>query len=252
MVSTQDNFQTSNIPQHIAIIMDGNGRWAKKQGKIRTAGHEAGTKSVRKIVEESVRLNIKYLTLYTFSTENWNRPKYEINALMQILVNSLNKEEPTLNKNNIRLHAIGHLDQLKKDIKKQLMQVIDNTSKNDGLNLVLALSYSAKWEIIEAVKTIAEEVKQNKLESNDITKDLFKDYLCTKNIPDPDLLIRTGGEQRISNFLLWQIAYSELYFTPCLWPDFDEKAFNKAIIDYQNRERRFGKTSEQLIHNENI
>lgn len=252
MDSTQDNFQTSNIPQHIAIIMDGNGRWAKKQGKIRTAGHEAGTKSVRKIVEESVRLNIKYLTLYTFSTENWNRPKYEINALMQILVNSLNKEEPTLNKNNIRLHAIGHLDQLKKDIKKQLMQVIDNTSKNDGLNLVLALSYSAKWEIIEAVKTIAEEVKQNKLESNDITKDLFKNYLCTKNIPDPDLLIRTGGEQRISNFLLWQIAYSELYFTPCLWPDFDEKAFNKAIIDYQNRERRFGKTSEQLIHNENI
>ncbi len=252
MDSTQDNFQTSNIPQHIAIIMDGNGRWAKKQGKIRTAGHEAGTKSVRKIVEESVRLNIKYLTLYTFSTENWNRPKYEINALMQILVNSLNKEEPTLNKNNIRLHAIGHLDQLKKDIKKQLMQVIDNTSKNDGLNLVLALSYSAKWEIIEAVKTIAEEVKQNKLESNDITKDLFKDYLCTKNIPDPDLLIRTGGEQRISNFLLWQIAYSELYFTPCLWPDFDEKALNEAIIDYQNRERRFGKTSEQLIHNENI
>jgi undecaprenyl diphosphate synthase len=252
MDSTQDNFQTANIPQHIAIIMDGNGRWAKKQGKIRTAGHEAGTKSVRKIVEESVRLNIKYLTLYTFSTENWNRPKYEINALMQILVNSLNKEEPTLNKNNIRLHAIGHLDQLKKDIKKQLMQVIDNTSKNDGLNLVLALSYSAKWEIIEAVKTIAEEVKQNKLESNDITKNLFKDYLCTKNIPDPDLLIRTGGEQRISNFLLWQIAYSELYFTPCLWPDFDEKALKEAIIDYQNRERRFGKTSEQLIHNENI
>jgi len=252
MVSTQDNFQTANIPQHIAIIMDGNGRWAKKQGKIRTAGHEAGTKSVRKIVEESVRLNIKYLTLYTFSTENWNRPKYEINALMQILANSLNKEEPTLNKNNIRLHAIGHLDQLKKDIKKQLMQVIDNTSKNDGLNLVLALSYSAKWEIIEAVKTIAEDVKQNKLKSNDITKDLFKDYLCTKNIPDPDLLIRTGGEQRISNFLLWQIAYSELYFTPCLWPDFDEKALKEAIIDYQNRERRFGKTSEQLIHNENI
>jgi undecaprenyl diphosphate synthase len=252
MDSTQDNFQAANIPQHIAIIMDGNGRWAKKQGKIRTAGHEAGTKSVRKIVEESVRLNIKYLTLYTFSTENWNRPKYEINALMQILVNSLNKEEPTLNKNNIRLHAIGHLDQLKKDIKKQLMQVIDNTSKNDGLNLVLALSYSAKWEIIEAVKTITEEVKQNKLESKDITKDLFKNYLCTKNFPDPDLLIRTGGEQRISNFLLWQIAYSELYFTPCLWPDFDEKALKKAIIDYQNRERRFGKTSEQLIHNENI
>ncbi len=252
MDSTQKQFQSDNIPQHIAIIMDGNGRWAKKQGKIRTAGHEAGTKSVRKIVEECARLNLKYLTLYTFSTENWNRPKYEINALMQILVKSLNKEEATLNKNNIRLHAIGNLDQLKKDIKKQLMQVIENTSKNNGLNLVLALSYSAKWEIIEAVKTIAEKVKQNKLDSNEINKELFQNYLCTKDFPDPDLLIRTGGEQRISNFLLWQIAYSELYFTPCLWPDFDENALKEAIIDYQNRERRFGKTSEQIIHNENI
>ncbi len=236
----------NRIPKHIAIIMDGNGRWAKKKGHIRTLGHEQGTKSVSKIVEECTKLGVKYLTLYTFSTENWNRPKFEVNALMQILVNSLKKEEPTLKKNKIRLHAIGNLKQLKKEVYKKLMSVIDNTAENDNLTLNLALSYSAKWEIVEAVKSIATEVKENNIKIEDIDNEMFSQHLTTAGMPNPELLIRTGGEYRISNYLLWQIAYSELYFTQTLWPDFIEEELHKAIIDYQNRERRFGKTSEQL------
>jgi len=246
MGNIHSKIDKTKIPKHIAIIMDGNGRWAKKKGQIRTLGHEYGTKSVSKIVEECTKLGVKYLTLYTFSTENWNRPKYEVNALMQILVNSLKKEEPTLKKNKIRLQAIGNLKQLKKDVYKKLMSVINNTAENDNLTLNLALSYSAKWEIVEAVKSIATEVKENNIKIEDIDNEIFSQHLTTAGMPNPELLIRTGGEQRISNYLLWQIAYSELYFTQTLWPDFDEKELHKAIIDYQNRERRFGKTSEQL------
>ena len=244
--SLKDRIDPEKLPAHVAIIMDGNGRWAKKQGFARTLGHERGVDSVRNTVEAAAELGIGYLTLYAFSTENWNRPKYEIDALMRILVKSLHKEMKTLMKNNIRLEAIGDLVSLPAGSQKELMKSMQATSGNTGLTLVLALSYSSRWEIIEAVKSIINEVKDGKLEAEKIDSDCFNRFLTTCNIPEPELLIRTSGEYRISNFLLWQIAYTELYFTPVLWPDFCKEDFYEAIIDFQHRERRFGLTSEQI------
>ena len=244
--SLKDRIDPEKLPAHVAIIMDGNGRWAKKQGFARTLGHERGVDSVRNTVEAASELGIGYLTLYAFSTENWNRPKYEIDALMRILVKSLHKEMKTLMKNNIRLEAIGDLVSLPAGSQKELMKSMQATSGNTGLTLVLALSYSSRWEIIEAVKSIINEVKDGKLEAEKIDSDCFNRFLTTRDIPEPELLIRTSGEYRISNFLLWQIAYTELYFTPVLWPDFCKEDFYEAIIDFQHRERRFGLTSEQI------
>ncbi len=234
------------LPKHIAIIMDGNGRWAKKQGKIRTFGHENGVKAVRDTTEACAELGIEYLTLYAFSTENWNRPKYEVNALMRLLVKTINAETKTLNKNNIRLQAIGDLDSLPKATREELQQAIDNTSSNTRMTLVLALSYSSKWEIMNAVKKLTEAVKKSEINPTDITEHSLEKHLCTAGMPDPELMIRTSGEHRISNFLLWQLAYAEFYFTETLWPDFSKQHLYEAILDYQNRERRFGKTSEQI------
>ena len=245
MVSISD-IDTSRLPKHVAIIMDGNGRWAKQKGKLRIFGHKNGVASVKKVTEAAGELGINYLTLYAFSTENWNRPKTEVAALMSLLVSTIHKEVKTLNKNKIRLFAIGDLKSLPKNCYNELMDAIQKTSHNTQLTLTLALSYSSKWEIIDAVKKIAADVKENRISSEKINEQLFSSYLCTKNIPDPELLIRTSGELRISNFLLWQIAYSELYFTNKLWPDFEKEDFYAAILDFQNRERRFGKTSEQL------
>lgn len=234
------------IPQHVAVIMDGNGRWAKQKGQFRIFGHKNGVSAVRETVEAAAEMGIKYLTLYAFSTENWNRPKMEIDALMQLLVESLSKELPTLIKNNIKLQAIGDLNSLPKSCKKQLQETIDKTAHNVHMTLILALSYSSRWEIVEAVKKIATQVKNNEIQIDDINDALFSNALSTANYPDPELMIRTSGEKRISNYLLWQLAYSELYFTPKLWPDFRKQDFIEAILDFQNRERRFGKTSEQI------
>ena len=244
------NIDTSKLPKHVAIIMDGNGRLAKQKGEMRIFGHQHGVTSVREVTEAAAEIGIPYLTLYAFSTENWNRPKSEVDALMELLVGTIHKEVSTLNKNKVRLQAIGNLKSLPENCYKELMEAIKQTSANDRLTLVLALSYSSKWEIINAVKNIAEKVKNNNISSDSIDEELFSSHLCTHNIPDPELLIRTSGEQRISNFLLWQIAYSELYFTEKLWPDFHKEDFYKAISDYQNRERRFGKISEQIIRSE--
>ena len=236
----------NKLPKHVAVIMDGNGRWAKQKGEHRIFGHQHGVASVREVTEAAAELGIKFLTLYAFSTENWNRPKAEVNALMELLVTTISKEVKTLNKNKIRLQAIGDLKSLPGNCYNELMNAINETSENDSMTLALALSYSSKWEIIDAVKHIAEKVKKNEIFIGDIDEKLFSSVLTTKNIPDPELLIRTSGEQRISNFLLWQIAYAELYFTEKLWPDFHKADFYEAILDYQNRERRFGKTSEQV------
>ncbi len=244
--SLKDRIDLSKLPAHVAIIMDGNGRWAKKQGFVRTLGHERGVDSVRNTVEAAAELGLAYLTLYAFSTENWNRPKYEIDALMRILVKSLHKEMNTLMKNNIKLEAIGNLESLPAGSRRELMKSIKTTSGNTGLTLVLALSYSSRWEIIEAVKSIVNEVREGKLEIENIDILSFTRFLTTRNIPEPELLIRTSGEFRVSNFLLWQIAYAELYFTPVLWPDFSREDFYAAIVDFQQRERRFGMTSEQI------
>ena len=234
------------LPQHIAIIMDGNGRWALQQNKDRLEGHYKGVQVVRNIVETAGELGIKYLTLYVFSMENWSRPSTEVNALMSLLVKTLEKEIEMLQKNNVRLRLIGNLDRLPSAVKEQMQAGEAQTSPNDGLQLVLALSYSAREEIVQAAKTIAQQVQDGKMEIKDIDESRFASALATKDIPDPDLLIRTSGELRISNFLLWQIAYSELYFTECLWPDFSSEEFYKSIINYQRRERRFGKISKQL------
>jgi len=234
------------IPEHVAIIMDGNGRWAKQQGNERVFGHKQGVKSVKNIVEIASELNIKFLTLYAFSTENWSRPKYEVDALMALLVSSIHSELNLLIKNNVRLKAIGDINSLPTEVINELNEAINTTSKNTGLTLILALSYSARWEIIEAVKNIVKDVKLDKLDINNINDNLFSTYLTTKNIPDPELLIRTSGEQRISNFLLWQISYTEFYFTEKLWPDFGKDDFINAIFAFQNRKRRFGKTGEQI------
>ena len=235
----------SRIPAHIAIIMDGNGRWAKQRGEARSFGHQAGAETVHVIAEEAARLGVKYLTLYTFSTENWKRPAEEVSALMHLLMDSI--EEETLMKNNIRFRIIGEMAKLPVHVAERLEQCIAHTSGNTGMTLVLALSYSSKWEITNAVKQIAEQVASHKLAINDITDQTIDKYLETCFMPDPDLLIRTGGELRLSNYLLWQCAYSELYFCDTFWPDFKEEEFCKAIYDYQQRERRFGKTSEQLL-----
>jgi undecaprenyl diphosphate synthase len=245
-MSQVPNINKDNLPQHIAIIMDGNGRWAKEKGKLRVFGHQNGVKAVRDTVESAAEIGIKHLTLYAFSTENWNRPKFEVNALMELLVSTINKETKTLMENNIRLNAIGDLEQLPSSCLRELKEAIDKTKNNTRMTLHLALSYSSKWEITQAVKKIAEEVKEGKLEISTITDSTLDQYLTTAGIPDPELLIRTSGEHRISNFLLWQIAYSEFYFTDKLWPDFRKEDLYDAIIDYQSRERRFGKTSEQV------
>jgi undecaprenyl diphosphate synthase len=236
----------NKLPEHIAIIMDGNGRWAQKKGGVRIFGHQNGVKSVREVVEASVELKIKFLTLYAFSTENWNRPKMEVSALMGLLVSTINSEIKTLRENNVRLLAIGNFEQLPKNVNKKLQETIELTSTNTGLSLVLALSYSSRWEIHNAVKHIAKDVKNNIINIEDINESIFKKYLNTSIIPDPELLIRTSGELRISNFLLYQLAYTELYFTDTLWPDFNKEEFFKAICDFQSRERRFGLTSEQI------
>jgi undecaprenyl diphosphate synthase len=235
-----------NIPQHVAIIMDGNGRWAKQKGKLRTFGHLSGVKSVREVVEGGAELGVRYITLYAFSTENWNRPKLEIRVLMELFVSTIAKETKTLNKNNIRLKAIGNLTDLPSKCQKELQAAIDLTANNTHMTLILALSYSSKWEITNAVKQISEKVKIGELAPENIDQDLINDHLATKDIPDPELMIRTSGEHRVSNFLLWQMAYSEFYFTDVLWPDFKKQNLCNAIVDFQNRERRFGKTSEQI------
>ena len=245
-MSKKDEIISNRIPRHIAIIMDGNGRWAKKQGLARMIGHRQGVTTVHNITEAAAELGIEYLTLYAFSTENWNRPKEEVDALMSLLVDTIAKETPTLMKNNVRLLTIGDLERLPKATREKFLGCINQTAANTGLNLVLALSYSSRWEMIEAAKNIAAEVKSGVLTLDDINEATISSHLTTNGIPDPDLLIRTSGELRISNFLLWQIAYSELYFTDRLWPEFTVEDLYDAIIDYQHRERRFGKTSEQL------
>ncbi len=241
-----DSIDKTNLPKHLAIIMDGNGRWAKQQGFLRAFGHENGTKSVKKTITTCAKLGIEYLTLYAFSTENWNRPKLEVEALMKILINSLKKELGTLQENNIRLNAIGNLEKLPKSAQKELLDVIDKTKNNTRLTLTLALSYGSREELVNAVRIISDKVKNNIISIDAIDDSIINEHLYTQNLPDVDLLIRTSGEHRISNFLLWQIAYSELYFTDILWPDFKEQDLYEAIISYQKRERRFGKTSEQI------
>ena len=248
-MSTNKLLDPNNIPKHIAIIMDGNGRWAKQQGKNRVFGHRTGVTSVKSVVEGAAELGVKNLTLYAFSSENWNRPKLEINALMQLLVTSINNETKTLNKNNIRLMAIGELTNLPKNCYSTLMKAIKKTENNDRMNLILAISYSSRWELSSAIKNILKDVMANKFGVDDINEDLIQKYLTTADLPNPELLIRTSGEMRISNFLLWQIAYSELYFTKKNWPDFRKEDLIEAIIEYQQRERRFGLTSEQIIDN---
>jgi undecaprenyl diphosphate synthase len=235
------------LPRHVAIIMDGNGRWAKREGLARMFGHRKGVETVHRITEAAAELGIGYLTLYTFSTENWNRPKEEVDALMALLVDTIAKETPTLMKNNIRLETIGDLSRLPEQTRSKFIGCIQETSNNTGLSLVIALSYSARWEIIRATQMMAAAVQAGQLLVEDINEETISSFMTTRNMPDPDLLIRTSGELRISNFLLWQLAYSELYFTDCLWPEFTEEEFYHAIVDYQHRERRFGKTSEQII-----
>ena len=245
-MSLKEKIDLLRLPRHIAIIMDGNGRWAKQQGKIRTFGHQSGVKAVKDTVEAAAELGIEVLTLYAFSTENWNRPRFEIDALMHLLVQTISKETPTLMENNIRLATIGDTDSLPERVAKNLKKCIDKTSGNTRMTLVLALSYSSRWEITNAVQQIANEVKAGTLLPEEINEKIISDHLNTAAWPDPELLIRTSGEARISNYLLWQIAYAELYFTQKLWPDFRREDLYEAILDFQNRERRFGKTSEQL------
>ena len=245
-MSLKDNINTNNLPKHIAIIMDGNGRWAKKQGFLRAFGHENGAKSVRMTVETCARLGVENVTLFAFSTENWNRPKLEVDTLMKLLVKSLKKELKTLLDNNIKLNTIGDIDMLPISTQKKLQEVIELTKNNTRLTMTVALSYGSRAEIVAAVKNICEKVKNNIISIDTIDESIINEHLYTHNLPDVDLLIRTSGEHRISNFLLWQIAYSELYFTDVLWPDFKEDDLYQAIISYQKRERRFGKTSEQI------
>jgi undecaprenyl diphosphate synthase len=236
----------TKLPKHIAIIMDGNGRWARQRGLDRYQGHQEGVVSVRNIVEAAGKIGIKYLTLYAFSTENWRRPQEEVIALMSLMVTVIRKEGADLMTNNVRLMTIGDMDRLPEATRAELNALIEETSRNTGLTLVFALSYSSRWEIAETVKKIASQVKNGTMEIADITEDTVSAHLTTKNIPDPDLLIRTGGEYRISNFLMWQVSYSELYFTDIYWPDFREENLHEAIRDYQKRERRFGKTGDQV------
>lgn len=246
MSSFKDHIDPNKLPQHIAVIMDGNGRWAKKKGAMRIFGHRNAIQAVRDVTEGSAELGIKYLTLYAFSTENWSRPKAEVDGLMELLVNTIKQEIGTLMDNKVKLACIGNRASLPKDCQENLQWAIDKTSQNTGMTLMLALSYSGRWEITQAVKSLAVAVKEGEIEPSAINEQLIENYLCTSGIPDPELLIRTSGEMRISNFLLWQIAYTELYITPTLWPDFRRENLYEAIWSYQQRERRFGKTSEQL------
>jgi len=246
MDSFRNRLDKNRIPNHVAVIMDGNGRWAEKHGKVRIFGHESGVESVRSVVEGAGEIGIKHLTLYAFSTENWERPKNEVEALMELLVHAIDNESELLMKNNVRLSAIGDLSKMPSKVKERLDGCIRFLNSNTGLNLILALSYSSKWEIVNAVKNLAKDSVEGKINPEMINNELFETYLNTIEIPDPELLIRTSGEFRISNFLLWQIAYAELYFTEKLWPDFRKEDLFEAVFDYQNRERRFGKISEQL------
>ena len=245
-IAYQDKIDTSKLPEHIAIIMDGNGRWAKAQGKHRIFGHKNGVKAVREVTEGCAEIGIKNLTLYAFSTENWNRPKLEVSALMELLFITMGKEIKTLQKNNIRLNAIGHLHSLPESNRKVLLELMEATKNNTRMTLTLALSYGAREELTEATKKIAQAVKDGQLSIKDIKQETITEQLYTKNIPDPELMIRTSGEHRISNFLLWQMAYTELYFTEKFWPEFTKNDLYKAIYEFQNRERRFGMTSEQI------
>lgn len=250
-----DQIDKERVPQHIAVIMDGNGRWARNQNLDRAFGHKEGVVAVRRAIEAAAKAQVSYITLYTFSTENWKRPEEEVKALMALMIQAVANETPDLIKNNIRVKVIGDIGRLPDDTQKALDHCLEATSVCTGTTVILALSYSSKWEITEAIKQIATDVKAGKLEVNAISEDLIGQYLSTKGIPNPDILIRTGGELRISNFLLWQIAYSELYFTNELWPEFNEESLYKAIVDFQNRERRFGKTSDQIAEesdNKNI
>ncbi|HSP83293.1 MAG TPA: isoprenyl transferase [Gillisia sp.] len=242
----KEKLNLKSLPKHISIIMDGNGRWAKQKGFLRAFGHEEGTKAVRDVVEGSAELGIEFLTLYAFSTENWNRPKREVDTLMRLLVTSLKKEIKTLMENNIQLKAIGNLDSLPKKAQRELQEVMSKTENNQRMTLTLALSYGSREEMMHMVRDISEKVKNNEISPEAIDESIINQHLYTRNLPDVDLLIRTSGEQRISNFLLWQIAYAELYFTPILWPDFRREDLYEAIYNYQTRERRFGKTSEQI------
>ena len=245
-MTLEDQINKNNLPKHLAIIMDGNGRWAKQKGLLRALGHESGTKAVRETVESCAKLGIQNLTLYAFSTENWNRPKLEVDTLMNLLIKSLKDELKTPQKNEIKLNSIGNLSLLPKSAQKELLEVINKTKKNNRMTLTLALSYGAREELVSAIKAISDKVKNNIISSESIDETIINQHLYTHNLPDVDLLIRTSGEHRISNFLLWQIAYAELYFTDVLWPDFREENLYEAIISYQKRERRFGKTSEQI------
>lgn len=242
----KENLDLGNLPKHIAVIMDGNGRWAKQRGGLRINGHKQGIEAVREATEGAAELGVKFLTLYTFSTENWSRPKFEVDFLMQLLVDSIEKEIPTLKRNNVKLNIIGDFEALPKKCQKALSAGMEETSQNDGLLLSLALNYSGKWDILEATKQIAKHVQEGKIKIEDIDDRLFEQHLSTPNIPDVDLMIRTGGDHRISNYLLWQMAYAELYFIDIFWPEFKREHLNQAIYSYQNRERRFGMISEQL------
>jgi undecaprenyl diphosphate synthase len=246
-MSLKEKINTDKLPRHVAIIMDGNGRWAQQRGLDRIFGHQQGVKALREVIETAADLGVGYLTLYAFSTENWGRPDEEVSALMNIMVQSLNDETDTLLKNNISLKAIGDINRLSDDVKNRLLDTIEITSKGSGLNLVVALSYSSRWEITEAARRLSKDVKAGLIKPDEINEEDFEKYLSTYGIPDPELMIRTSGELRISNFLLWQMAYSELFFTTKLWPDFGKDDFYSAIIEFQGRERRFGKTSEQVL-----
>ena len=246
MLSYIEKIDMNRLPRHIAIIMDGNGRWAKARNMERSYGHRYGVDAVRTVTEAATELGLKYLTLYTFSTENWNRPDDEITALMSLMVMAIERETPDLIKNNVRLQAIGDLSRIPAEVRERLYKCIEETSKGTGVTLILALSYSSRWEITEAARNISRAVAEGKMSADDISEETIGSFLATKDIPDPDLLIRTGGELRVSNFLLWQLAYAELYFTDEFWPDFGKESLYKAICNYQSRERRFGKTSEQL------
>jgi len=246
MTSIFDKINKQTVPQHVAVIMDGNGRWAKSQGKERVYGHLNGVESVRSTLKAALKSGVRYLTLYAFSTENWNRPKEEVEALMELLVTTISNEVKELSKQGVRLRTIGNMEALPEHAREKMFEAQEQTKNNKKIDLILALSYSSKWDITQAIKTI---VKQG-ISSDKITEETINEYLCTKDIPDPELLIRTSGEKRVSNFLLWQIAYAELYFTNTLWPEFSEEEFFKALVEYQTRERRFGKISEQITKRE--
>jgi undecaprenyl diphosphate synthase len=250
MNSAKERIDPARLPRHVAVIMDGNGRWAKEHGKPRIFGHRNGVKAVREISEASAEIGIPFLTLYAFSTENWNRPALEVNALMDILVSTIREELETMNKNNIKLGVIGDVNRLPKMTRKALLEGIENTKDNTRMTLTLALNYSARWEITEAMAKAVKEAEEGRLKASDINENMVSSFLATAHMPDPELLIRTSGEHRISNFLLWQIAYTELYFSDVYWPDFEREDFYNAIVDFQQRERRFGRISEQLTHQE--